>query len=498
MQHGHDPELNSGRASDQIDAPTMRRLTRTFAIVSAPLIAAAALLLGHFYQQSAVSDLRRMAELNNVALTRAMSASLLGELTPLLDQPADAAVMRNHPALAALRAAALQQMSGQAVVKIKAYDLLGRTVFSTDPSQIGEDKSNNRGFVAARDGRVVSDLTHRDAFDSFEGTIADRDLLFSYIPIWQSGAQGPVRGVFEIYYDVTALMRRIQLTRTAQIAVTALVLGALYLALLFTVAWAERALRRRHDENLALAASVARAEAANRAKSDFLANMSHELRTPLNAIIGFSEVIKDGLLGACPDRYSEYARDIHAAGKDLLGAIGDILDLVRAETGEIEMHRHAADIGALVGEAIDAAAARARQAGVQLSQDVEKGIGSVMADAPRLKRAIANLIGNALKFTPAGGRVVVAVRTEQGGKAVAIEVSDTGIGMVPEQIPLALAPFGRAESAETRRFGGLGLGLPLTRRYVELMGGELQLASAPGQGTRARIVLPTPALAAAA
>jgi PAS domain S-box-containing protein len=231
------------------------------------------------------------------------------------------------------------------------------------------------------------------------------------------------------------------------------------------------------------------AEAANRAKSEFLAMMSHELRTPLNAIIGFSEVVIEEMYGPIGNgRYRDYLRDIRASGTHLLELINDILDLSKAEAGQIELHESLIDVAELVDHSVSLVALRARQAGVAIITDVGSDLPRLRADERKVRQALLNLMTNAVKFTPAGGQVQVRARLADGG--LRLEVEDTGIGMSRADIPRALSPFVQIDSAINRRQAGTGLGLPLTKRLVEAHGAVFDLKSEIGVGTSVSIAFP--------
>jgi PAS domain S-box-containing protein len=253
---------------------------------------------------------------------------------------------------------------------------------------------------------------------------------------------------------------------------------------LFTVA--HDATERRHIEN-ELRTAKDLAESANQAKSQFLANMSHELRTPLNAIIGFSEVIASALFGPVDARYREYAQDIHGSGHHLLRIINDLLDLSKVEAGRLELRDARVPIGSIFETCRRMVADRAAAAGIALdfmATDLE-----VISDELRLEQVLLNLVSNAVKFTMQGGTVAVSAILEPPGRVV-ITVADTGIGMAPDDIPLALQPFGQIDNSLSRPHGGTGLGLPLAQRLIELHGGSMTIESRLGEGTTVTVTLP--------
>ncbi len=240
-----------------------------------------------------------------------------------------------------------------------------------------------------------------------------------------------------------------------------------------------------------LAAARDEAMAANRAKSQFLAYMSHELRTPLNAILGFSQIISDELLGPPGRRrYIDYVRDIQHSGEHLLDIVNELLEISRIEAGKAKVTESVVDPPDMIAVAERMMAARARDAGIAFSASVDRGTPSLIADARMVKQMLLNLLSNAIKFTPVGGSVrLVAGLAADGG--VIFVVSDSGIGIPANDISRALEPFGRLQSDHSRVDGaGFGLGLPICKALAGLHGATLELDSAPGLGTIARIKFP--------
>ena len=236
-------------------------------------------------------------------------------------------------------------------------------------------------------------------------------------------------------------------------------------------------------------AARAAADAANRAKSLFLANMSHELRTPLNAILGFSEITREAMMGPLDARYRDYAREIHASGQYLLRLINDVLDTSKIEVDRMALHEETVDIADVVAECQRLLRDRAEERNLGFDVALPSELPALRADRLRIKQIVLNLLSNALKFTPEGGRVSVsAVVPADGG--LALVIADTGIGMREEDIPVALEPFRQIENPLTRHYEGTGLGLPLAKALAELHGGRLTIASALGKGTTVTVWLP--------
>jgi PAS domain S-box-containing protein len=232
------------------------------------------------------------------------------------------------------------------------------------------------------------------------------------------------------------------------------------------------------------------AEAASLAKSQFLANISHELRTPLNAIIGFSEMVEQGMAGPVGPKQREYTSLVLQSGRHLLKVINDILDLARADAGKFELYEEdGVDMREVVGTCVSLTKHRAVAVQVQLSAEIGEHLPLLVADATRLKQILLNLISNAIRFTKSGGSVTVAARRAEGG-GVAFEVRDTGSGMTPNEIEVALEPFGQVDARLAREHEGTGLGLPLARRLTELHGGTFHIDSEKGRGTIVTVTLP--------
>jgi signal transduction histidine kinase len=250
-----------------------------------------------------------------------------------------------------------------------------------------------------------------------------------------------------------------------------------------------RLVEESHSARLQAEAAQATADEANRAKSLFLANMSHELRTPLNAILGFSELIEQAVVGPLDSRYRDYAHDVRNSGDYLLRLINDLLDTSKIEVGRLDLREDHIDLGEVVRECQRLLLDKARDANVALVTNQLPDLPVLFADRLRVKQILLNLLSNALKFTPAGGQVKLsAALTPDGG--IEIVVADTGIGMRPEDVSVALEPFRQLDNLMSRRYEGTGLGLPLAKALTELHGGRFDVSSEPDKGTIVRVQLP--------
>ena len=229
-------------------------------------------------------------------------------------------------------------------------------------------------------------------------------------------------------------------------------------------------------------------EAANRHKSEFLANMSHELRTPLNAIIGFSEVLGERMFGELNEKQAEYTEDILSSGRHLLSLINEILDLSKVEAGRMELELATFDLPLAIDNARTFVRERATKHGINLDVTVDERLGDFVGDERKIKQVLLNLLSNAVKFTPEGGRIGINARQADG--SVEISVSDTGIGIAPEDQPKIFEEFRQVGADYAHKVEGTGLGLTLAKKFVELHGGRIWVTSEVGKGSTFSFNLP--------
>jgi PAS domain S-box-containing protein len=337
-------------------------------------------------------------------------------------------------------------------VSNRSHEVLGRPAHLL----LGRPLDDFGAFLDARGLPAASPLDRRRplpfrdrVFVTTHANGAELEFRLSGLPIYD-GATGAFRGFRGTARDVTELVRR----------------------------------------EAALIEAKETAERASEAKSRLLATVSHELRTPLNAIIGFTELILGEALGPIGTKaYKTYLGDVLSSGQRLLEIVNDIIDLAGAQSGAMELDDHAVDIGEAIRSMVERLASQGERGGLTLMVEIAPDLPRLQADGRRLKQVIRNLLSNAIKFTPAGGRIDVSAALD-AERRLEIEVRDTGIGMLPEDIPTALEPFRQIDRRLNRAYEGIGLGLPLAKVLIERHGGTLRIESSLGQGTRAILTLP--------
>jgi signal transduction histidine kinase/DNA-binding response OmpR family regulator len=287
---------------------------------------------------------------------------------------------------------------------------------------------------------------------------------------------------FELEHDFPALGRRVMLLNARK-------LQAGHHGELLVLAMEDVTERRRAEEEVAAAKEAS--EQANRTKSLFLANMSHELRTPLNAIVGYSEMLQEEAIDQKLDSFSEDLEKINQSGRQLLALINDILDLSKIEAGKMELYLENFDLNGLIDEVAATIGPMVEKNFNKLHIVVAKDINGMYGDQVKVRQALYNLLSNAAKFTHDGSVTLHAQReTMDDADWIVFCVTDTGIGLTPDKIVKLFQDFTQADASTTRKFGGTGLGLALTRRFCQMMGGDVTVSSTPGEGSTFTIKLP--------
>jgi len=294
--------------------------------------------------------------------------------------------------------------------------------------------------------------------------------------------------VIEITADITEQWDNITYLEKRIFIAFVIVFMVFFIIVMYNTNYAQRIINKQFETNRDLEEAKIKAETESSAKTEFLANISHELRTPLNAVIGFSEIMIAETYGKVENvQYRDYIADINNSGKHLLSVINDILDFSKASADKLQVDKIELDLNKLASSSMRFVKPRADSASIRLIEDFPSEHIIIYADPKRLKQALLNLLSNSVKFTPAEGSVTLAIRKNIVKKLVFISVTDTGIGMSDQDIPKALSSFGQGDNKLSRKYEGTGLGLPLTKKLIELMNGKFDLKSAPGKGTTVTI-----------
>lgn len=514
-------------------------MLRFFSVASAACIIVAAIILCAIYRHFSVRDLVRHGERQNLALAMALANSLWPDYDGFEVEAEEMSPeeLQKHPRTIDMDRAARRRLEGLPILKVNLYSLSGKTLYSTDPGVIGQQKPDTYpGKIVARTGKPISTLKYRNTIRTVHGNRLDRWVVSTYLPIKDTYSRESA-AVFEAYIDVTDDVEDIGSTQiTVFMAVTA-ILSVLWVTLLMVAQRAQHIIRmqsralsryieeienakelleRRVDERTrALQTTVSalaehRAELehqvnvrtqelakacdnaleSSRAKSTFLANMSHELRTPLNAIIGYSEMLREQAVESQSDMIGDLTK-IATAGGHLLQLINNILDLSKIEAGRVENVVEDIDLGRLMLETVESFAVVVQRSGNRLHVEIDPNLGTMRSDAIKLRQILFNLLGNANKFTSNGDiHFRAAIELYRQERWLVVEVADTGIGMTQDQVRRLFQKFYQADDSATRKYGGTGLGLAISRRLADLLGGTISVASEVNRGSTFSIRLP--------
>ncbi|WP_375318696.1 sensor histidine kinase [Candidatus Tisiphia endosymbiont of Oplodontha viridula] len=386
---------------------------------------------------------------------------------------------------------------------ISLYDLQGNKIITSSPIQITsqvnfpEDSLYQR-IVSKIDKYFLKELVVEQAFNKafkgvtthvlipkaifhMSGKTEKASCITSYIPIINRDLSNyPVDGVLEINTNITSLWSSIIELEETVLLTFFIILLIFLIIVMSNTNYAQKIIDQQFEANKTLEDAVIKVRNESSAHTKFFANVSHELRTPLNAIIGFSEIMMSTPYNK---EHDNYIKDINSAGKHLLNIITDILDLSKASADKLLVDFIELDLNKLITSTVRIMKPRADQASVQLIEKLPKEHIVIKADPKRLKQVFFNLLSNSIKFTNASGTVTIYAEKDESKGLVYVQVIDTGIGIDERDIPKVLSTFGQIDSTVGRKYQGTGLGLPLTRKLIELMKGKFDLQSKIGIGT---------------
>ena len=516
---------------------------RYFGVTSLVAIIVAAIMFVYFFRYASNQYLVEVGERENLALSRVLVEKIWPQFEPYMDTVSQmlSRDIEQHQTYRDTYIKTLEAIEGLDVLKVKIFNLDGRTVFSTDPSQLGDQKAADyTGSMVANTGEVITEISFKDKFVGVNGPLENIWIISSYLPIYDKDKH-TIKAVFEVYYDATDsynILKKNQILAFSGVTVT---FALLYIILFFVSRQADQLIAKQSDDlnsylkqienqNQELETHVQKrteelnksvkelekhkthledivsertmeltrakddAVNANQAKSIFLANMSHELRTPLNAILGYAEIMREDYAEQGDDINGDLNK-IYVAGNHLLSVIDDILDISKIESGKMELYFEQVQVPELINEVINSTSALAEKNNNEIIVDFESEIDDYVTDATKFRQILYNLVNNANKFTR-DGKVTVSVSQSRNDDEswLKIMVTDTGIGMDQAQMDKIFQTFSQADSSTTRQFGGSGLGLAISKGLCELLNGVISVDSVPGKGSSFIVRLPTHAV----
>ncbi len=466
---------------------------RIFSLISIMLIVIIAILAGIGLNKAVMEHTLLTVEHNNRSLAKSYTESVWKKyrdvIVPLATSNPSA--LGSNSQVVEFARETLRHFQHMPQLRINIYNAAGMLLMSVNTSEqnklMDKNASPDKAFVALELRSIAVKNNVLDGV-ALQGN-SNASVLQSLIPIRTTA--GELDGALEMIYDISATKEYasyLQLYSTSGIVLLFMIFLAI---VIFSSRRAEGIIARQHEANIELAEAAATAEAQNREKSQFLANISHELRTPLNAVIGFSDIIKNEVIAPMDNKkYHDYISDIHSSGVHLLSLINDILDYSKAEAGKLELEVSETNATKLIQNSMRLVSPRAESAKVKLSEALPKDAVIMLTDNKKFKQILLNLLSNAVKFTPAGGEVRVSAWRNAADDTYSFEVKDTGIGIAPKDISRAMSPFGQVDSTFSRKYEGTGLGLPLTKKFVEIMGGKFTIESEVNVGTTIVFTLP--------
>lgn len=468
---------------------------RLFAVASLLVVMTCVAAGGWYFRSLAEERLASLSQRTSTSVLQGYINAVWGQYSSVvvpLAASGDMAALKNNSVVIDLAKDTVRFFNQLPLTRVNIYTARGTLLMSanirSDKKLSDKISSPNPQFAASHLNATSpsSILLHGIALqDGQSATVVQ-----TVVPIMSPGASAP-EGIMEVINDVSSTWRETERFSYYVMGGVVGMVTILLLVLILAGKKAETIIARQHEANLELTAAAAAAKAENQEKSQFLANISHELRTPLNAIIGFSDIIKNEIIAPMQNEtYTRYISDINSAGIHLLSLINDILDYSKAEAGKLEMEVAEINGSKLVQSCLRLVEPRAEAGNVRLIDAMPKEPFVLINDGKKFKQILLNLLSNAVKFTPSGGQVMVTGWMNVADDTFSFEVQDSGIGIAPKDISRAMSAFGQVDNSLQRRYEGTGLGLPLTKKFVELMGGKFIIVSEVNKGTKITITVP--------
>ncbi|KJV69619.1 sensor histidine kinase [Candidatus Neoehrlichia procyonis] len=382
-----------------------------------------------------------------------------------------------------LRAEFIKTLKGIDDISVVLYNLDGNIILTTDNNVSNAHKSCNQKLLSSEEIDIL--LTKGSLYSTVDGST-----VTTVFPVFTSSSNYLKPIMFlKVTKNFTSLSSFITKTYVILTFFIALIVLVCIIFVFFIYNRNTKILSKQYDTNLKLKEAKEIAEKENVSKSQFFANVSHELRTPLNSIIGFSEIICNESMGAIGNKqYKEYINDIYQSGVHLLSIINDLLDFSKAEANKLTVQPIKFDLLKVIESCCNMVLQRASETKIKIEKEFPNNDVIMFADPKRIKQVIINILSNSIKFTQENGCVKLYV--EANTEEIIIEISDNGIGIAQQDIYKVMSIFGQADSEHSRKYEGTGLGLPLSKKLVELMNGVFKIKSEPNLGTVVTLIFP--------
>jgi signal transduction histidine kinase len=471
------------------------RLVRYFAMFAAPLLAGCVIAATITHRNAMMDDVREMGEQVNITLGQTLLNTYAKDLKSVQAFSLDQWVIENRPAWMIddlLDKPVSEFLSKTSILGIKIFTTDGKAVYPSNQQHAATQQSLEQdALMAANENRTFSHMSRNPGFSPARESSKPLMIINTFMPIVDNENQ-QVLGVLELHGDISQSYNEVQ----NGVAVFFGVLFALSLLFFYTMIFfmkkAESIIERQHEtvkrDHEYLKLAFDKAKESDQAKSAFLAGMSHELRTPLNAIIGYSELLMEDPSIAGRSEQLHDLNNIKSAGSHLKTLIEEILDHAKIESGMIDVQTNNCDLEEMITSCIAYIATEAMSQGNQISIDIDKKIQKINTDELKIKRIVLNLLSNANKFTMEG-KIAISAHLDNANFIV-LRISDTGVGIPPDQKEKIFEAFTQADNSYSRQHGGTGLGLTISREYAKSLGGNLGIVDHQGIGTVMEVKLP--------